>query len=435
MTSSPQASTQVYSFPNSHWNFLSPPSSLSSRLPPNFIPSADHHFWRAGSLVSPKSHRLLRSDIDSLKKTRSCQFKTFAEDFLSAKCCSSNQVSGNPEISLDSSISQVERQIFSKARRGQLLERRAATGDNFFSCKSKTIYPVFESYGKALESTGLVSLDVHCDQLFHVRGNPRESWIVVAVYRRLLFDRTDLLELVQHILVLLSGRYLVRFRLFWWGAIGFCWSLFPSSSPSTWMISLRSSLATSSRLLPRVEPSLPSSSFILRASPNPVKPNFGRTTRLNSNFYSTMTSLPKQMKTLQIHKQGGYEVLEIHEIPVPEPKEGEVLIKTEVSASGTYKMIRLEQQILAKTQRPPLVGDPSWLCYMSSLKDECWAKDEEQQRCRIRAHLLTIFLSSSNLSLHLSVRWSQLHRHLSKKRWAQHLPTFAFTLYSLFRNH
>lgn len=61
------------------------------------------------------------------------------------------------------------------------------------------------------------------------------------------------------------------------------------------------------------------------------------------------------MKALQIHKQGGYEVLEIHEIPVPEPKEGEVLIKTEVSASGTYKMIRLEQQILAKTQRHPLV--------------------------------------------------------------------------------
>jgi NADPH:quinone reductase len=40
-------------------------------------------------------------------------------------------------------------------------------------------------------------------------------------------------------------------------------------------------------------------------------------------------SIPKTMRALQIQKQGGFEVLEIREIPVPQPGNGEVLIKTE----------------------------------------------------------------------------------------------------------
>lgn len=43
-----------------------------------------------------------------------------------------------------------------------------------------------------------------------------------------------------------------------------------------------------------------------------------------------MSSLPKTMKAVQIDKTGGTDVLQYRtDVPVPEPKEGEVLIKNE----------------------------------------------------------------------------------------------------------
>jgi NADPH2:quinone reductase len=44
-----------------------------------------------------------------------------------------------------------------------------------------------------------------------------------------------------------------------------------------------------------------------------------------------MATIPEKMRALQIHSQGGLEVLAIHEIPVPEPSENELLIKVEYS--------------------------------------------------------------------------------------------------------
>jgi NADPH2:quinone reductase len=44
----------------------------------------------------------------------------------------------------------------------------------------------------------------------------------------------------------------------------------------------------------------------------------------------TMASIPKTMKGVYIEKTGGTEVLEYREdVPVPEPKDGEVLVKNE----------------------------------------------------------------------------------------------------------
>lgn len=67
------------------------------------------------------------------------------------------------------------------------------------------------------------------------------------------------------------------------------------------------------------------------------------------------SSIPKEMKALQIHKQGGYEVLEIHTIPVPEPKEGEVLLKTEVSFSVWASWGDRMEDGLAQTRRRKLI--------------------------------------------------------------------------------
>jgi NADPH2:quinone reductase len=44
----------------------------------------------------------------------------------------------------------------------------------------------------------------------------------------------------------------------------------------------------------------------------------------------TMSSLPKTMKAVSIDKTGGTDVLQYKtDVPVPEPKEGEVLVKNE----------------------------------------------------------------------------------------------------------
>jgi hypothetical protein len=44
---------------------------------------------------------------------------------------------------------------------------------------------------------------------------------------------------------------------------------------------------------------------------------------------SSVPVIPITHRALQIPHQGGYEVLQIHEIPVPQLKAGEILIKTE----------------------------------------------------------------------------------------------------------
>jgi NADPH2:quinone reductase len=46
--------------------------------------------------------------------------------------------------------------------------------------------------------------------------------------------------------------------------------------------------------------------------------------------YRNMSSLPKTMKAVSIDKTGGTDVLQYKtDVPVPEPKEGEVLVKNE----------------------------------------------------------------------------------------------------------
>lgn len=45
--------------------------------------------------------------------------------------------------------------------------------------------------------------------------------------------------------------------------------------------------------------------------------------------FRTMASIPKTMKAVYIEKTGGTDVLQYSDVPVPEPKEGEVLVKNE----------------------------------------------------------------------------------------------------------
>jgi len=45
--------------------------------------------------------------------------------------------------------------------------------------------------------------------------------------------------------------------------------------------------------------------------------------------FRTMASLPKTMKAVYIEKTGGTDVLQYADVPVPEPIEGEVLVKNE----------------------------------------------------------------------------------------------------------
>lgn len=56
-----------------------------------------------------------------------------------------------------------------------------------------------------------------------------------------------------------------------------------------------------------------------------------RVAQLNSHFARTMaTSIPKTMKGVLIEKTGGVEVLQYKtDLPVPTPKEGEVLVKND----------------------------------------------------------------------------------------------------------
>jgi NADPH2:quinone reductase len=83
----------------------------------------------------------------------------------------------------------------------------------------------------------------------------------------------------------------------------------------------------------------------LRLLTRQLQPNF--LSNANRLPYSTMTSIPETMKALQIHSQGGLDVLAMHDVPVPKPKKDEVLIKVEYAGvnyidtyqrSGLYKM-------------------------------------------------------------------------------------------------
>ena len=51
---------------------------------------------------------------------------------------------------------------------------------------------------------------------------------------------------------------------------------------------------------------------------------------INSSFAHTMASVPKTMKAVIIEQNGGTEVLQHKtDAPVPEPKEGQILVKND----------------------------------------------------------------------------------------------------------
>lgn len=60
-----------------------------------------------------------------------------------------------------------------------------------------------------------------------------------------------------------------------------------------------------------------------------------RLSAINSHFhprptsFRRMASLPKTMKAVYIEKTGGTDILQYKDVSVPEPKEGEVLVKNE----------------------------------------------------------------------------------------------------------
>jgi NADPH:quinone reductase-like Zn-dependent oxidoreductase len=58
----------------------------------------------------------------------------------------------------------------------------------------------------------------------------------------------------------------------------------------------------------------------------------GALVALNGSLHATGESLPKTMKAIVAHEYGGPEVLKLEDVPVPEPKENEILVR--VIASG-----------------------------------------------------------------------------------------------------
>jgi NADPH-dependent curcumin reductase CurA len=65
-------------------------------------------------------------------------------------------------------------------------------------------------------------------------------------------------------------------------------------------------------------------------------PQLGRRSFASYNNIIMTASIPKTMRALQIQQQGGLEVLDIKEIPVPQPGKGQVLIKTEWSGVSSF---------------------------------------------------------------------------------------------------
>ena len=66
--------------------------------------------------------------------------------------------------------------------------------------------------------------------------------------------------------------------------------------------------------------------------------------------------MSKQMKVLQIHEHGGSEVMRIEEIPVPEPRPGEVLVKMEACGLNYSDIMAREGRYLRKTHLPHILG-------------------------------------------------------------------------------
>ena len=59
--------------------------------------------------------------------------------------------------------------------------------------------------------------------------------------------------------------------------------------------------------------------------------NHLRSAPLSVRNIMSSSTLPSSMKAIQIQQQGGLEVIEMRDLPVPQPKAGEVLIKVEYS--------------------------------------------------------------------------------------------------------
>lgn len=70
-----------------------------------------------------------------------------------------------------------------------------------------------------------------------------------------------------------------------------------------------------------------------------------------------MTSLPAKQRALQIQSQGGLEVLEIREVDVPTPKEGQVLIK--VQWAGVNFIDTYQRGGVYKLPMPYILGNES----------------------------------------------------------------------------
>lgn len=72
---------------------------------------------------------------------------------------------------------------------------------------------------------------------------------------------------------------------------------------------------------------------------------------------STMTSIPQTMKALQIHEQGGLDVLQIRDVPVPKPAANQVLMAVE--AAGVNFIDTYQRSGLYKVQLPFILGNES----------------------------------------------------------------------------
>lgn len=70
---------------------------------------------------------------------------------------------------------------------------------------------------------------------------------------------------------------------------------------------------------------------------------------------ATMPSVPETMKALQIHSQGGLDVLAMHDIAVPKPKEDELLVKVEYA--GVNYIDTYQRSGLYPLQLPFVLGN------------------------------------------------------------------------------
>ena len=91
-------------------------------------------------------------------------------------------------------------------------------------------------------------------------------------------------------------------------------------------------MATSSRLLPRLQRLI----FQLQPGQSPelfpkLEQRFGQAIVQVPRARMSTHSIPKTMKGVVVEKTGGIDVLDYRDnLPVPEPKEGQVLVKNEL---------------------------------------------------------------------------------------------------------